>query len=239
ELARLCGAADEARALFEESVALCRSLGSPAFLELSLGSLARLARDSAPALGVDVDTAAAEKRGSHREGPDPHVSIERTGDLWAVEGPSQRRFHLKHSKGLAYLSALVASPGHDIHVLALLGIEHRGGDGGPVLDAQARAEYRRRLSALDDEIDEAEKYGDVERARRARAQVESLGAELSRAVGLFGRERRTSSDVERARINVQRRIKDAIDAIERADPGLARYLRATIATGTFCSFTPV
>jgi hypothetical protein len=45
--------------------------------------------------------------------------------------------------------------------------------------------------------------------------------------------------VERARINVQRRIKDAIDSIERSDSALARYLRATVVTGTFCCFTPI
>lgn len=86
---------------------------------------------------------------------------------------------------------------------------------------------------------EAEQLGDSASANRARAEVDSLGAELARAVGLFGRERRAGSEVERARINVQRRIKDALDAIERNDVALARYLRATVVTGSFCCFTPV
>ncbi len=227
ELARLCGDGEEARALFNESRALCERANSPPFLELSIDSLNRLEQSA---------------RAVSRSSPAPRipqVRIEREGDLWVVEGPAQVRFHLKHAKGLAYLSTLVASPGCEIHVLALLGVEHRTSDGGPVIDMRARAEYRERLAALDHEVAEAEKFGDAERANRGRAEVEALGAELARAVGIFGRERRAGSEVERARINVQRRIKDAIDSIERSDSALARYLRATVATGTFCCFTPV
>ncbi len=227
ELARLCECREEARGLFEDAIALCRKVRSPAFLALSLASLARLDRATC------TTSRPAPPPGA------PHVAMERDGDLWTIEGPARTRFHLKHAKGLAYLATLLASPGRDIHVFALLGMQHRAGDSGPVLDAQARAQYRERLSALDDEIAEAEGFGDFERAKRAREQVTALAAQLSSAVGLFGRERRAGSDVERARINVQRRIKDAIDSIARTDPALARYLRAAIVTGTFCSFTPV
>lgn len=47
-----------------------------------------------------------------------------------------------------------------------------------------------------------------------------------------------ASSVERARINVQRRVKDAIASIADCDPELGRYLTATMKTGTYCSFTP-
>jgi hypothetical protein len=45
--------------------------------------------------------------------------------------------------------------------------------------------------------------------------------------------------VERARINVQRRIRDVIQRVEEHDPALARYLTATIKTGVFCMFSPL
>lgn len=45
--------------------------------------------------------------------------------------------------------------------------------------------------------------------------------------------------LERARINVQRRLKDAIASIGEGDAELGRYLAATVRTGTFCSFTPL
>jgi hypothetical protein len=45
--------------------------------------------------------------------------------------------------------------------------------------------------------------------------------------------------VERARINVQRRLKDTLESVAAADAALGRYLQATVKTGTFCSFMPI
>ncbi|HEX6244217.1 MAG TPA: hypothetical protein VFZ61_25045, partial [Polyangiales bacterium] len=66
-----------------------------------------------------------------------------------------------------------------------------------------------------------------------------LGEELARAVGLGGRDRRAASDVERVRINVQRRLKDAIERIGAAEPSLGRYLAAAVKTGTSCVYQPL
>ncbi|HWB81477.1 MAG TPA: hypothetical protein VG755_41230, partial [Nannocystaceae bacterium] len=63
--------------------------------------------------------------------------------------------------------------------------------------------------------------------------------QLAAAVGLGGRDRRAASNVERARINVQRRIKDALRRIRAEDAALARYLEATVHTGTYCVYQPV
>jgi hypothetical protein len=65
-----------------------------------------------------------------------------------------------------------------------------------------------------------------------------LVAELARAVGLHGRTRHAGSATERARINVQRRLRDAIVRIGDADEELGHYFRRAIRTGTFCSFRP-
>jgi len=108
-----------------------------------------------------------------------------------------------------------------------------------VLDAQAKAAYKQRLDTLEEEISEAESFGDVGRANRAREEIEMLATQLAGAVGLGGRDRRAASDAERARINVQRRLKDTIDSIGRHDPELGRYLSAAVRTGTYCSFTPL
>jgi non-specific serine/threonine protein kinase len=88
-------------------------------------------------------------------------------------------------------------------------------------------------------MQDAERFGDVGRVRRAQEEREALAEQLASAVGLGGRDRRAASDVERARINVQRRLKDALDRIASEDPGLGRYLAASIQTGTYCSYTPV
>jgi non-specific serine/threonine protein kinase len=146
---------------------------------------------------------------------------------------------LKHSKGLSYLQLLLEQPGCALHVAALAGIEARTGDAGPVLDLQARAAYRARSEELTEELTEAEQFQDRARSERARAELEALAEQLAQAVGLGGRERRAASDVERLRINVQRRIKDAIDRIGAADPDLGRYLAATVKTGTTCVYQPL
>jgi non-specific serine/threonine protein kinase len=69
--------------------------------------------------------------------------------------------------------------------------------------------------------------------------MEALGQELASAMGLGGRDRRGASDVQRARVNVQRCVKEALDRIASADPSLGRYLAATVKTGTYCSFNPL
>ena len=46
------------------------------------------------------------------------------------------------------------------------------------------------------------------------------------------------SAAERARTTVTARIRDAIGRIERAHPELGRHLRASIVTGTRCSYRP-
>jgi non-specific serine/threonine protein kinase len=130
-------------------------------------------------------------------------------------------------------------PGRPVHVLELAGIEHRTGDAGSVLDAQAKAQYQARLDDLGEALREAERFADLARAERARSEIEALADQLAAAVGLGGRDRRVASDVERMRINVQRRLKDTLDRIAAADPALGRYLAATIKTGTYCVYDPL
>jgi hypothetical protein len=53
-----------------------------------------------------------------------------------------------------------------------------------VLDQQARAAYRQRLTALDEDLTEAEAWHDTERASRLRAEKDFLVRELAAATGL-------------------------------------------------------
>jgi len=62
--------------------------------------------------------------------------------------------------------------------------------------------------------------------------------ELARAVGFAGRARKAASPGERARVNVTRAIKTAIEKIGKSHPALGQYLTRTIKTGTFCSYAP-
>jgi hypothetical protein len=130
-----------------------------------------------------------------------------------------------------------------VHVLDLVNGQAGGGaepvdvgDAGELLDDEARDSYRARLEDLREVVAEAESFGDAARAARAREEIEFLGAELGRAVGLGGRARRAGSPAERARIAVQRRIKNALGRIAEASPALAESLSRSVKTGNFCVF---
>jgi hypothetical protein len=165
-------------------------------------------------------------------------TLRREQEVWTIETPEGRTLRFKDAKGFVYLDLLFCQPERELHVLEIIGVDIAG-DAGPVLDERAKAEYRERLAALREELAEAERFHDGLRASRAGEELEALTTELARAVGLGGRDRRIASDVQRARVNVQRCLKEVLKSIAKADPTLGRYLAATIKTGTYCSFKPL
>lgn len=113
-----------------------------------------------------------------------------------------------------------------------------GATGLPLLDAQARAAYRRRLTELREELEEAERFHDTGRSERLRGEIDFIGEQLAAAVGLGGRSRVAADHTERARSAVTKRVKDTLAKIAREHPPLGRYLQATIRTGVFCAYVP-
>lgn len=148
-------------------------------------------------------------------------------------------FRVKHTKGMDYLDQLVGNPGRELYVLVLAGAGEGPEDAGAILDDRAKQAYKRRLEELDRELADAEALADPRRASRAREELDALAEQLASAVGLGGRDRKAASNVERARVNVQRRLKDAISRIAEHDATLGRYLDTTIRTGTYCVYRPV
>jgi len=112
------------------------------------------------------------------------------------------------------------------------------GDAGVVLDEPAKAAYRRRLAELRAEVEEAKQLDQCERAERAEEEIEALTAELARAVGLGGRDRRTASAAERARQSVSRAIKTVVQRIAEHNPALGAVFSRCVKTGTFCAYHP-
>ena len=94
------------------------------------------------------------------------------------------------------------------------------------------------VRALREDLAEAEEHNDLGRAERAREELDFIARELSRAVGLSGRARRTGTASERARVSVQRRVTAAIRKVAEHDQRLARYLKWAVRTGTHCCFYP-
>ena len=178
----------------------------------------------------------------------------REGEYWSVVFQGQT-IRLRDLKGLRYLARLLASPGRDFHVLELVADATGGAveidgtveagltvslglDAGPLLDAQAKKAYRRRLAEIDEDGEDALAMGDHERAAQAEAERDFLVHELARAVGLGGRDRSAASMSERARASVTRAVRQAMAHIQKHHPVLGEHLERTIRTGTYCSYLP-
>lgn len=191
-------------------------------------------------LGVEARPAPAPCRAA---------TMTREGSWWNI-GCDTARVRLKDTKGLRYLAELVAHPGVERHALDLVdlvegvaagpvGVSRRNlGDAGPMADARARSEYRRRIEELREEIDDALAVEDDDRAARAQTDLDALLAELSRAFGLGGRERSASSAAEKARLNVTRALRSAIARVVEALPDAGATLDRRVRTGLYCAYVP-
>lgn len=186
------------------------------------------------------------------------------GEYWTL-GYAGKLCRLKDTQGLAYLAQLLRAPGTDFHTLDLwrgsapgttagrdagATVVPRGqereaglqvgalGDAGEWLDEEAKTAYRRRLAELREELQAAKTLGRIARAEAAEQEIDALVAELARATGLRGRDRRAASATERARQNVTRTIKSAVNKIAEHLPELGHHLARCIKRGTYCCYTP-
>jgi tetratricopeptide (TPR) repeat protein len=211
--------------------------------ERATAMLAEVA-EAATRLGMpELARQAADRLGSTRAAPAVGGVFRRAGGSWTL-GYGGTTVTVKDAKGLRDLATLLRVPGRPVHAGDLLA---GAGDAGraalrlgadEVLDDRARRELRARLAELGEEIDQAERWADLERAARATAERDALVQELAAATGLGGRGRLLGDQSERARKAVTARIRDAIARIERAHPALGAHLRASVTTGTWCAYTP-
>jgi hypothetical protein len=178
----------------------------------------------------------------------------RQNDYWTI------RYHgytalFKSTRGLDYLAVLLRDPGREFHVTELVacpidastpaavvavngrvtGVLYAGAS---LLDAQAKAEYKCRVNELRQELDQVKRFNDLQRKTEVQNELQAIADHLASAVGLGGRDRKTSSDAERARSAVTKCIKKAVREIGEAIPPLGYHLAARIKTGYFCSYNP-
>jgi hypothetical protein len=165
----------------------------------------------------------------------------REGDYWSIVFDG-RTVHVRDLKGMRYLAQLLGHPGREFHVLDLVAAETGRqpalGDAGEMLDERAKAAYRRRLVEIEDDIEQAHTLGDSRRELQADGEREFLMRELSRAVGLGGRDRRAASASERARSGVTRAVRQAIVRIGEHHRALGEHLDHAVRTGTYCAYVP-
>jgi hypothetical protein len=189
---------------------------------------------------------------------------------WTI-GYGTASFLLRNVLGLIYIQRLLQHPGEEFSALDLLItgttsgetrddgssrvaslreeqnlVVGRPGDLGPILDEQAKRDYRRRVAELNAELDELRERGnlnqlsdkDYRRRAEIETELEALSRQLAQAIGIFGRDRRSGSAAERARLNVTRAIRSAIQRISERNAALGELLGSCIKTGSFCSYFP-
>jgi len=152
------------------------------------------------------------------------------GQFWSIACRGEV-IRLRDARGLAYIAYLLGHPGAKFHALSLVSktggkqgevdelaepaaeeqatqsdlTVGRKGDAEEMLDAQAKAGYKRRTAELREQLGEARELNQLELVDRLEDEIETLGRELSRAVGwatvIGGR----ASASERARINITSR----------------------------------
>ena len=187
--------------------------------------------------------------------PGSVLTLHREDDFWLV-GFADAVTRVPDSLGLRYLDLLIGHPGRELAALELVqlaagrsgpgstatpedGLHHASGaSADEILDQQARTAYRQRLTALDEDLAEADQWNDTERASRLRAEKDFLVRELAAATGLGGRPRRLGAESERARLNVTRAIRSAIARIRDRAPAAAAHLDQAVRTGTRCCYSP-
>lgn len=231
------GRADDARRWLEQALDVHRRLGALAWEAETAAELALLGvpghAQRARVLADELGLVGVAARLGGAQGTD--AELRRDGELWLVRHRATSA-HLRDLKGLADLATLLARPGRDVHVLQLAGAGHRDDDSGPVLDAAARAGYRRRVAELERSLAAGPEPA---RARRLAEERHALVAELARAGGLAGRTRALGSGTaERARKAVTARLRDAIGRITAVLPELGAHLDRSVVTGTTCRYEP-
>jgi DNA-binding response OmpR family regulator len=193
----------------------------------------------------------------------PDKVFRQEGEYWTIAYQGTV-FRVRDTTGLRYLAYLLRYPHREIHVLDLvasvegplegtttgsagernvaavaeLSVQAGLGDAGEILDPQAKAAYKQRLEELRAELEDAQICNDRGRAARAQQEIDFLTQQILSGVGLGGRNRRAASPAERARVNVTRAIKAALQRLSIHHPALGRDLTSTINTGTYCSYTP-
>jgi 7-cyano-7-deazaguanine synthase in queuosine biosynthesis len=191
-----------------------------------------------------------------------HVFL-RKGSVWMLTYAGQTE-HINQSRGLQYLVHLLRAPDKEIHcvtlALAVVGATPAAGDDvgrtvdpellasagmhlgdqtdDDVIDAKALRAYRDHVQDLERQAEEAVEAGDRDRADAIREEVEHFIWFVKDARGLGGHARKFKNDAERTRQRVSIAIRRSIRDISKIHSALALHLRATIMTGTYCSYRP-
>ena len=173
--------------------------------------------------------------------PVRHPTFKRRGDMWALWFDTGDTVYMEDLLGLRYIHYLLQFPGRTYSAMALRAQAEGQGlllSGSiEVLDEIAIRSVKTYMDTLRKSIQAAELENRPNSAREHRAELESVEAELNRAVGLGGRVRK-SSDMEKARRAVSSTIHRALGRLHESLPALAIHLRNHLHVGTHLRYMP-
>ncbi len=160
----------------------------------------------------------------------------REGDIWQL---SYQGILIKMPdlKGFKDIVRLLEQPGREVHCTDLLGASKLE-KGEALFDEKAKKAYQKRIVELQEAISEAESLQHHEQLAQLQTEYDQLIDHLSKATGIGGRTRKSSSSHEKARSAVTWRIRNSIRKIATQHPSLAKLLKASIKTGAFCVYQP-
>ena len=194
------------------------------------------------------------------EAPRPENVFRLDGAAWTMSY-AEETVHFPDTKGFRYIALLLAEAGRQWSVEALLaaagngaavtvesasvaqGAELRTGNSwaghvGPVIDEQAKRQYRARLQQIEEEMEDAGFLHDDARLATLTQEKEVLQREIFAAVGTQGKIRMAANGAEKASDAVSKAIRRATDLIGAEHPRLARHLRDAIKRGYTLSYEP-
>ena len=216
--------------------------------------------------GKEAAQGALESGMPGTEGDSAENIFRKDGDYWTLRFQGGRVMHLRHRKGLSYIAILLSHPvlpghrrGHFSALKLVAQVEglHAQLTANDEYSKKSRTELdeegmssilaliRNRGNPKDSEEWLAAKEAKYESAddpaekAELKEQIEEIKSEVDKMRGFQGRPRNEDSPLERARINVTKQIKSAIDQIAKQDKAFGRHLRAFIETGASCCYSPV
>ena len=166
----------------------------------------------------------------------------KVGEFWSLTYEGETTC-VGDSVGMFYISRLLREPSRDIPAVLLLAargdIDSRvvSGSSGEVLTAETIEQYRKRLTEIEEELEEAKVNNDEGRTDELRREKEFLEKEISRAFGLNKRSRE-DTDTEKVRKAVSEAVRRAIETIGEHHEALGRHLDAFISSGATFKYDP-
>jgi hypothetical protein len=151
---------------------------------------------------------------------------------------------VRNSVGMPYVRYLLEHPGKDVDAIQLRRAvsgdfgKYALGSAGEHLTDDSVKSYKARHRDLAEEIEEAERNHDFYRKKKLMEELESLQDELKGGLGLNGRKRKASNDLDRNRQTVSKGVSRALDTIRKQHEALWRHLHNSITQGSVFSYKP-